>query len=109
MSLSSSHSGFVLTLYRCIWLGRIVSKMPPIPPGSLVLAAHYNGLVDGFVYGSQIPSARGVVSAQWHRHLIGRLLFPGIAVQRAKDGPGGNNIQAFRDMTAALTAGERLL
>lgn len=110
MSLSSSYSGFVLRVYRWLWLGRIASDRPDIPSGSLVLAAHYNGLVDGFAYGSELPPARAVVSVQWHRHLAGRLLFPGIAVQRAKDGgKGGENLSAFRQMTGALTAGDRLL
>lgn len=109
MARSSSYSGFVLRAYRWIWLGRIRSKRPEIPPGALILAAHYNGLVDGFVYGSQLPPARAVVSVQWHRHLAGRLLFPGIAVQRAKDGAGASNLQAFRQMTAALKSGDRLL
>lgn len=109
MARSSSYSGFLLRAYRWIWLGRISSQRPEIPAGALILAAHYNGLVDGFVYGSQLPPARAVVSVQWHRHLIGRLLFPGIAVQRAKDGAGASNLQAFREMTAALTSGDRLL
>lgn len=110
MSFRSSYSGFVLRLYRSIWLGRIASRRPDIPPGSLVLAAHYNGAVDGFTYGSQIPRCRAVVSVQWHRHAWGRALFPGIAVQRAKDrGKGGNNLQAFREMTRAISDGDRLL
>jgi 1-acyl-sn-glycerol-3-phosphate acyltransferase len=110
MALSSSYSGFVMRVYRWIWLGRIRSQRPEIPRGALVLAAHYNGLVDGFVYGSQLPPARAIISVQWHRTFLGRALFPGIAVQRAKDaGKGGDNLHAFREMTAALAAGERLL
>ncbi len=110
MAFPSSYSGLVMRAYRWIWLGQIASARPAIPRGTLIFAAHYNGLVDGFVYGSQVPPARGVISAQWHRHLVGRLLLPGVAVQRAKDGAGGGgNLQAFRDMTAALGAGERLL
>lgn len=110
MSLSSSYSGLVMRVYRWIWLGRIQSRRPDIPPGSLVLAAHYNGAVDGFVYGSQVPPARAVVSVQWHGNALGRALFPGIAVQRSKDaGKGGSNLHAFREMTGALAAGERLL
>jgi hypothetical protein len=100
-----------MRVYRWLWIGRIRSASPAIPPGSLIFAAHYNGLVDGFVYGSQSPGALGVISIQWHRHLVGRLLFPGIAVQRAKDAgkAGGDNLNAFRQMVAALGAGERLL
>ncbi len=110
VSLPAAHTAVTLRLFRFLWLGRISTTRPEIPPGSLILAAHYNGLVDGFAYGSQFPPLRGVVSVQWHRHLPGRLLFPGIAVQRAKDaGKGGNNLQAFREMSGALRAGERLL
>jgi len=110
MALPSSYAGLVMRLYRAVWLGRIASARPEIPAGTLILAAHYNGLVDGFVYGSQLAGARGVISAQWHRHALGRLLLPGIAVLRAKDGAGGSgNLAAFRTMTAALAAGERLL
>ena len=50
------------------------------------------------------------MSVQWHRHLIGRWLVPGIAIKRGKDRGGGvNNIEAFHSMIAHLGEGERLL
>lgn len=111
MSASSRYSRLVLRLYRWIWLGRVDSDTPSIPPRAIVFAAHYNGAVDGMAYGSQIPPARGVVSVQWHQHLIGRLMFPGISVQRAKDADkgGANNIAAFREMIDCLAEDDRLL
>ncbi len=110
MPLSSSYSGLLTRLYRRLWLGRVRSDTPAIPRGSLILAAHYNGAIDGFTYGSQLPEFVAVVSVQWHRHLLGRWLLPGIAVKRAKDqGSAGGNLTAFREMTARLRAGERLL
>ncbi len=107
---AARYSAPLMRLYRRLWLGRIESHTPQIPPGSLVLAAHYNGLVDAFTYGSQLPSFIGVISVQWHRSLIGRRLLPGIAVKRAKDhGSGAGNLTAFRLMAGQLQAGERLL
>jgi 1-acyl-sn-glycerol-3-phosphate acyltransferase len=110
MALSSSYSALLTRLYRWWWLGRIDSHTPEIPPGSLILAAHYNGAVDGFVYGSRLPPFLAVISVQWHRSLIGRWLLPGIAVKRAKDrGSAAGNLAAFREMSLRLRAGERLL
>jgi len=109
-SLTSRRSALLMRLDRWVWLGRIESRPPEIPRGSLVLAAHYNGLVDAFVYGSQLPSFIGVISAQWHRSFIGRWFLPGIAVKRAKDhGANANNLTAFRLMVGRIQAGERLL
>ena len=110
MSLWARYSCLVTRLYRWLWLGRIDSVRPTIPPGTLVLAAHYNGAVDGFTYGSQLPPFLAVVSVQWHRTFVGRCLFPGIAVKRAKDRSGSaNNLAAFREMNARLNEGDRLL
>jgi hypothetical protein len=110
MSFLALHSSFVTAVYRWIWLGRIDGQTPPLPPGAVVLAAHYNGAVDGFTYGSQLPPFFAVVSMQWHRTPLGRWLVPGIAVQRAKDGSGGGrNLSAFRAIVGRLRAGERLL
>jgi 1-acyl-sn-glycerol-3-phosphate acyltransferase len=107
---SSRHGALLMRLYRWLWLGRIESRPPEIPRGSLILAAHYNGLVDAFVYGSQLAAFIGVISAQWHRTLIGRWLLPGIAVKRAKDrGSNANNLAAFRLMVGQVQAGARLL
>jgi 1-acyl-sn-glycerol-3-phosphate acyltransferase len=109
-SLVSRYGARLMRIYRWIWLGRIEPRSPEIPRGSLVLAAHYNGLVDAFVYGSQLSSFIGVISTQWHRSFVGRWLMPGIAVKRAKDrGSSTNNLTAFRLMVSQVQAGERLL
>jgi 1-acyl-sn-glycerol-3-phosphate acyltransferase len=106
----SLHSRLVCGCYRRIWLGRVASPTPPLPPGSLVLAGHYNGAVDGFAYGSQIPPFVAVISAQWHRSALGRALLPGISVQRAKDGvSGAANLGAFRAVLGRLRSGDRIL
>jgi 1-acyl-sn-glycerol-3-phosphate acyltransferase len=100
----------VCRLYRRIWLGRVDSRPPAIPRGSVVLAAHYNGAIDGFTYGSQLPPFVAVVSAQWHRSLVGRLLAPGLSVRRAKDGaPGSANLGAFRGILDRLRRGDPIL
>jgi len=110
MPLLVSYSRLVSCVYRWIWLGRIDSEPPKIPAGSIVFAAHYNGAIDGFTYGSQLPRFLAVTSVQWHRHMIGRLLVPGISVQRAKDGvSGAHNLAAFRNIVGHLRAGDRVL
>lgn len=110
MSFASGYSGLVSRLYRWLWLGSVRSRPPEIPAGTLILAAHYNGAIDGCTYPSQLPPCRAVVSAQWHRTAIGRCLLPGIAVTRAKDaGSGAGNAGAFRRMLAELKRGGRLL
>ena len=110
MSFTSSYSGLLMRGYRWLWLGRVAREGPDLPAGCLVLAGHYNGAVDGMTYGSQLPPALGVVSIQWHRQAIGRWLLPGIAVTRGKDhGSPAGNLGAFRQIGAALRAGDRLL
>ena len=74
------------------------------------MAAHYNGALDGYTYGSQLAPFDGVVSVQWHRTALGRFLLPGIAVERQKDGvKGAANLIAFRKILAALQAGRLVL
>jgi 1-acyl-sn-glycerol-3-phosphate acyltransferase len=110
MSLTSKYSRWLARLYRWLWLGRVASPTPEVPPGSLVFAAHYNGAIDGFTYASQLPDCLAVVSVQWHRHLIGRWLVPGIAIKRGKDRAAGvNNREAFHLMITRLREGGRLL
>jgi len=110
MSFTAKYSRLLTRIYRRLWLGRVASATPGIPPGSLVLAAHYNGAIDGFTYGSQLPPCLAVVSVQWHRHLAGRWLVPGIAIKRGKDrATGANNREAFQSMIARLRGGGRLL
>lgn len=96
-------------LYRSLWFGRVEGRAPAMG-GGLVLAAHYNGAVDGFLYGSQLPPFSAVVAAQWHRTGLGRFLLPGITVERRKDGvTGAANLSAFRRILTALQAGRRVL
>jgi 1-acyl-sn-glycerol-3-phosphate acyltransferase len=108
----SSHAARMTRLYRWLCLDRVAAPTVPAGPG-IVLAAHYNGLIDGFTYSALSPHIQGVVSAQWHRSALGRFLLPGIAVTRSKDqreGEGaGGNVAAFKAMLAALHAGEILL
>lgn len=110
MSSYAKWSALLARVYGWIWLRRIHPSPPALPRGSLVLAAHYNGAIDGFVYGSQLPSFLSVVSSQWHRSILGRWLIPGIPLVRAKDrGSGGSNAGSFRRMVAALADGDCLL
>lgn len=110
MTSQAHWSALLSRVYRWIWIGRIHRGRPLFPPGSLILAAHYNGAIDGFVYGSQLPPFLGVVSSQWHGSLIGRWLIPGIALVRAKDrGSNNSNAGSFRRMLAALAQGDCLL
>lgn len=110
MTSHAKWSALLARVYRWIWIGRIHPSPPSLPPGSLILAAHYNGAIDGFVYGSQLPPFLGVVSSQWHGSFLGRWFFPGIPLVRAKDqGAGGSNTGSFRRMVATLANGDCLL
>jgi 1-acyl-sn-glycerol-3-phosphate acyltransferase len=110
MASYSKWSAILARLYRWLWIGRIHSTPPKFPGAALVFAAHYNGAIDGFTYGSQLPSFLGVISAQWHRLPFGRWMFPGIALVRAKDGGKGmGNASAFRRIVAFLREGGRVL
>lgn len=110
MSKLARYSGLITGFYRQLWFGRIDSAPPPLPPGSVVLAAHYNGATDGFTYGSQLRSFLAVVSVQWQRTPLGRWLWPGIPVKRNKDrGSPAGNTAAFHAIFRALAAGDRLL
>src|SRR5512135_1263638 len=59
-------------------------KVPCAGP-TLFVATHRNGALDAAPYAMAAPGAIPVVSAQLHRTPLGRLLFRGIAVARAKD------------------------
>ena len=110
MSLAAKYSGAITGLYRFLWLGKVESRAPEIPPGSVVLAAHYNGAVDGFTYGSQIREFIAVVSVQWQRLPFGRWLWPGIPVKRNKDkGSAAGNTTAFSAIFQAVESGDTLL
>lgn len=107
------HSACVSTLYR--WLGFHVSPpVPTLPAGSaVVLAAHYNGLLDGFVYMALSSQMLATPSAQWHRTWLGRLLLPGVTITRVKDrgegSTGASNTAAFKAMQSIVRDGHPLL
>jgi hypothetical protein len=52
---------------------------------ALFLGLHRNGALDGLAYFRAVPGAAYLVSAQLHRSVLGRFLFPGIAIARRKD------------------------
>ena len=112
--------GFVLT--RTVWgllaflsFNRIrVVRAERLPRGGPVLyvGLHRNGVLDGAAYLRVARRAEFVISAQWHRSLVGRLLFPGIAVARDKDRERGikaDNAGAFREALEHLAPGGQLL
>lgn len=103
-------SALLARIYRWIWIGHLHPSAPAVPRGSLILAAHYNGAIDGIVYGSQLPSFLGVVSSQWHTSILGRWLIPGIPLVRGKDrGSSCRNAGAFRRMVDTLTTRDCVL
>lgn len=96
-------------LYRWLAFDRVDTPVVAKGP-AIILAAHYNGLLDGFVYSALSPRMLGVISAQWHRGALGRFLLPAIPVTRAKDEAGGSgNLAAFKAMLAGLAQGSDLL
>ncbi|NTV96383.1 MAG: hypothetical protein HGA75_13370, partial [Thiobacillus sp.] len=74
-------------------------RLPAAGP-VLYLGLHRNGAVDGFVYGSKLPRAVFMISAQLRRNVIGWLFFRGIEVARGKDAERGITV----DNLAAITA-----
>ncbi len=102
----------IVHLWRWLSFDRVQAPRLPEEP-AIVLAAHYNGLLDGFVYSVLSPGLLGVISAQWHRTALGRVLLPGISVSRKKDrkqgDADGGNLAAFKGMLGALKMGRSLL
>jgi Acyltransferase len=86
------------TYYRRVHVTRL-GAVPADGP-VLCVALHRNGAVDGMVYKTVVPRATFMVSVQLLRNPVGRLLFTGIPVTRAKD-RGGTRA----DNTPALDAG----
>ena len=125
IEIVARHSACVAALYR--WLGFHLERPVPVVPnrpakaesGAVVLAAHYNGLMDGFVYMALSHQMLATPSAQWHRTWLGRLLIPGVTITRAKDrerdkdkseaGSGASNTAAFKTMQSVVRAGHPLL
>lgn len=84
----------------------------PTTGSVLFVATHRNGAFDAAAYSQAAPGAVAVVSAQLHRSLLGRWLFPGIAVSRAKDKARGiyvDNTLAIKQCIKQLKGGGRLL
>ncbi len=77
----------------------------------LFVATHRNGALDAAPYSITAPLAIAMVSAQLQRLPLGRFLFRGIPVARAKDKARGikaDNIRAFADCVAVLKQGKQL-
>jgi 1-acyl-sn-glycerol-3-phosphate acyltransferase len=68
----------------------------------LYLGLHRNGAVDGFVYGSRLPRAVFMISAQLRRNFIGRLFFRGIEVARSKDAERGITVDNLAAVGACV-------
>lgn len=78
----------------------------------LYVATHRNGALDGAPYIMTVPSAVIMVSAQLHRSALGRFLFRGIPVARAKDRKRGivaDNQQSVDQCVNLLKTGGQLL
>jgi 1-acyl-sn-glycerol-3-phosphate acyltransferase len=76
-------------------------RLPAAGP-VLYLGLHRNGAVDGFVYGTHLPRAVFMISAQLRRNAIGRLFFRGIEVARAKDAERGMAVDNLAAMQACV-------
>lgn len=77
----------------------------------LFVATHRNGALDAAAYALAAPGAVPMMSAQLHRLPLGRFLFRGIAVARAKDKARGikaNNLKAMEQCVDVLKAGGQL-
>lgn len=78
----------------------------------LFVATHRNGALDAAPYIKAVPDAVPMVSAQLHRLPLGRLLFQGISVSRAKDRDRGieaDNMAAMQECIRLLQSGGQLL
>lgn len=106
-------SARLTVLYRWTCFS-LLPPVPTLPTGpAVILAAHYNGLLDGFVYSALSRNMLAVTAAQWHRTWLGRLLLPAVSVTRAKDRSrgihGSSNTAAFRAMESVVQDGRQLL
>lgn len=106
---------------RLVWriIGRLAfnrigvegSERLPLSGAVLYVATHRNGALDTAPYMFTVPGAVPMVSAQLHRNPLGRFLFHGIPVARAKDrerGMAADNQQAVEHCIALLRDGGRL-
>lgn len=84
----------------------------PLAGAVLYVATHRNGALDAAPYTLVVPDAFPMVSAQLHRTPLGRFLFQGIPVARAKDrdrGMAADNMQAIERCIGLLQGGGQLL
>lgn len=84
----------------------------PLSGAVLYVATHRNGALDAAPYTLAVPDALPMVSAQLHRTALGRFLFQGIPVARAKDRDRGivaDNMQAVERCISLLQSGGQLL
>ncbi|MFI3156441.1 MAG: 1-acyl-sn-glycerol-3-phosphate acyltransferase [Methylococcaceae bacterium] len=91
----------------------VVTGKESLPVGGPVLfvATHRNGALDAAPYALAAPDAVPMISAQLHRLPLGRFLFRGIAVARAKDKARGikaDNLGAVEQCVDVLKAGRQL-
>lgn len=105
------------------WLWRLIARLAfnridiagkdriPATGPILFVATHRNGALDAAPYSLAAPAALPMVSAQLHRLPLGRFLFQGIPVARAKDRTRGieaNNTEATRHCIDWLREGGQL-
>lgn len=102
------------------WVWRIISRLAfnritvvgrhrqSLSGAVLYVATHRNGALDAAPYSLAVPGALPMVSAQFHRSALGRLLFHGIPVARAKDRDRGmvtDNTQSLERCIGVLQSG----
>lgn len=98
-----------LAFNRITILGR---ERLPQSGAVLYVATHRNGALDGAPYSLAVPTAVPMISAQLHRTALGRFLFQGIPVARAKDRDRGitaDNQQSVERCISLLKNGGQLI
>ena len=106
-------SGLHRLLYRlaagALFERIVIRGEVPAPPGpTLFVGLHRNGAIDGIAYLPAAPKAAYLLSAQLHRSIWLRALFPGITVVRQKDrarGMEGDNRGSLDACVARLLGG----
>ena len=79
------HRSVALLLRNFYFRVRVVGVRPPAAARRLVLCSHRNGAIDGYLVLAAFPEARFLLSVQWLRNPLLRLMFAGIPVVRDKD------------------------
>jgi 1-acyl-sn-glycerol-3-phosphate acyltransferase len=106
-----------------LWLWRTIGRLAfnrisiirkellPSEGAILFVATHRNGALDAAAYSLVAPHAVPMLSAQLHRLPLGRILFRGITVARAKDKARGieaDNLKAMEQCVEVLKQGGQL-